>query len=364
MPTDPGPEPVEWGISFGRFGSDSSRDDPAGSTDSSGSKTAGRGSFGRSGTSSSGDGSAGSSGSSGSKKTGRGSFGRSGFPQSRSSAGRTAGGQKRARSGGRGGGSRRAPFDDPFSPVVGSSADAPDAGERSANFGFHPEWPDGAGHDAAGSGRAQEVHLDPSAEELPGRRRAGRSTRGRAAGRAPGTDGASPPGSDAPARSDEDWASEARSILLRQLALGARSRHQLDVKLTERAVPATVAAAVLDRFEEVQLIDDAEFARMWVRTRTAARSLSRSSLRRELADKGIETELAEDALLQISDEDEHERARDVVRRKLRSSTDLSDRAVRDKEVRRLVGVLARKGYSPGTAFSIVKDVIAEAGTDD
>jgi len=161
-------------------------------------------------------------------------------------------------------------------------------------------------------------------------------------------------------RSDEEWASEARAILLRQLALGPRSRHQLDRKLAERDVPSSVASALLNRFEEVQLIDDPEFARMWVRTRISAKALSRWSIRRELAQKGIDPDLAEDALLQISDEDEHDQARDVVRRKLRSSADLSDRAVRDKEVRRLVGVLARKGYNPGAAFTIVKDVIAEA----
>ncbi|MCU1632796.1 MAG: RecX family transcriptional regulator [Micrococcaceae bacterium] len=152
--------------------------------------------------------------------------------------------------------------------------------------------------------------------------------------------------------------------MLRQLALGARSRQQLNRKLAEREVPPAVAAALLDRFEEVQLIDDAEFARMWVRTRTAAKSLSRSSLRRELADKGIDTELAEDALQQISDEDELEQARDVVRRKRRGGADLSDRAERDKEIRRLVGVLARKGYNPGSAFSIVKDVLADAAASE
>jgi SOS response regulatory protein OraA/RecX len=165
-------------------------------------------------------------------------------------------------------------------------------------------------------------------------------------------------------RSEAEWESLARSVLLRQLALGPRSRYQLEKKLAERDVPAPVVVALLDRFEEVQLIDDAEFARMMVRTRTAAKSLSRASLRRELADKGIDAELTEDALLQITDEDEHAQAQDVVRRKLRSSADLSDGSVREKEVRRLVGVLARKGYNPGAAFSIVKQVLAEAGTQE
>lgn len=193
------------------------------------------------------------------------------------------------------------------------------------------------------------------------RRRPGSKAGSGAWSRADGDATRADPGLD---RSDEEWRSEARAILLRQLALGPRSRHQLDRKLAERDIPSSVASALLDRFEEVQLIDDAEFARMWVRTRTAAKALSRSSIRRELAEKGIDPDLAEDALLQISDEDEHDQARDAVRRKLRGSVDLSDRAVRDKEVRRLVGILLRKGYSPGAAFAIVKDVIAGAEAAD
>lgn len=203
-------------------------------------------------------------------------------------------------------------------------------------------------------------HGSESPESSDGRRSGGRSGGRPSRG---GRTGAGRPDAPVAEKSDEEWTSEARSVLLRQLALGARSRHQLDQKLAERSVPPAVAASLLDRFEEVQLIDDAEFARMWVRTRTAAKALSRSSLRRELAEKGIDGELAEDALLQLSDEDEHEQARDVVRRRLRRNADLSDRAVREKEVRRLVGILARKGYSPGTAFSLVKGVLAEADSD-
>lgn len=161
-------------------------------------------------------------------------------------------------------------------------------------------------------------------------------------------------------RTSDEWTSLGRSVLLRQLALGPRSRHQLERKLAEREVPPAVVSALLDRFEEVQLIDDAEFAMMWVRSRTALKALSRAALRRELADKGIDPELAEEALLQVTDDDERDQAHDMVRRRLRGSADLTDRAGRDREVRRLVGMLARKGYSPGAAFAIVKDVVAEA----
>ncbi|WP_434992677.1 regulatory protein RecX [Arthrobacter sp. Ld5] len=320
MASETGPDPAGWGTSYGRFGSDASGD-------------------------------SGASGSSERTRSARGGASRSAssFGRSASTRGRGA-----ARTRRRQGAADRASVDDPFGPVVGASADAPAAdapADDARPDGALPggALPDGALPDRAGAaGRGRRAR---------GGRTAG-ARRGRRGDAGPG-DGATA-AQDAPARSDEEWTSLARSVLLRQLALGARSRHQLDLKLTEKEVPPPIATALLDRFEEVHLIDDAEFARMWVRTRTAAKALSRSSLRRELAAKGIDAELAEDALLQLSDEDEDEQAREVVRRKLRRAADLSDRAVRDKEVRRLVGVLARKGYSPGTAFSIVKDVLAEA----
>lgn len=154
----------------------------------------------------------------------------------------------------------------------------------------------------------------------------------------------------------------ARAIVLRQLTLSPKSRHQLARKLAERNVPEGVAESVLDRFQEVHLIDDAEFASMWVRSRSETRKLAPAALRRELAEKGIDPETAESALSQISSDDEENAARSLVRRKLRSGVDLSDRGERDKHTRRLVSMLARKGYQPSMAFGIVKQVLDEAGT--
>jgi regulatory protein len=142
--------------------------------------------------------------------------------------------------------------------------------------------------------------------------------------------------------------------------MAPRSRRQLLTKLLERGVSEQVAAEILDRYEEVQLIDDAEFARMWVRSRAQTRSLARSAIKRELADKGITGDLAEDALSQRTDEDERAAAVDLVQRKLRPLADPGDRAAHDKQVRRLVSMLARKGYAPSLAFSIVKDVLDQA----
>lgn len=148
--------------------------------------------------------------------------------------------------------------------------------------------------------------------------------------------------------------------MLRQLTNSPKSRLQLARKLAERNVPGDVAGAVLDRFEEVRLIDDADFADMWVRSRSQSRKLAKGALRRELAEKGIDGDIAAGALEQLSDADEESAARELVERKLRGVTGLQDRAGRDKTTRRLASMLARKGYQPSQAFRIVAEVLHSA----
>ena len=70
-------------------------------------------------------------------------------------------------------------------------------------------------------------------------------------------------------------------------------------------------------------------------------------------------ELAAEALEQVSDEDEYVAARALARRRLQSSADLTDRAARDKQARRLVSMLARKGYSPSVGYRVVNEVIGD-----
>ncbi|MEY9775993.1 regulatory protein [Arthrobacter sp. MW3 TE3886] len=167
-------------------------------------------------------------------------------------------------------------------------------------------------------------------------------------------------GSPAEQDRDADPAAVARAIVLRQLTNSPKSRLQLARKLAERNVPGDVAEAVLDRFEEVRLVDDAEFADMWVRSRSQTRKLAKGALRRELADKGIDPETAAGALDQLSDADEETAARELVERKLRGFTGGEDRAERDKVTRRLASMLARKGYQPSLAFRVVGEVLDAA----
>ncbi|WP_206450487.1 regulatory protein RecX [Micrococcus sp. KRD026] len=156
----------------------------------------------------------------------------------------------------------------------------------------------------------------------------------------------------------------AREVVLRQLALGPRSRGQLERKLAERQAEPELIERVLDRFEEVRLVDDAAFAEVWVRSRHRSKGLARRALGHELQQKGVDREIAAEALEAIDGEDERAAALDLVRRRLRGRTvpggaSPEARAERDKVTRRLVGMLGRKGYGGGLAFAVVKEVLAE-----
>lgn len=159
------------------------------------------------------------------------------------------------------------------------------------------------------------------------------------------------------AKQPETEFTQAKNIVLNQLAASAKSRAQLQKKLADKEINPDVAEDVLQRFEDVKLINDEEFAQMYVRTRANVKKLSRNAIRRELKQKGVEGELAEVALEQRSDEDERADAHELVRKKIRPSMDFSDRSEKDKIMRRLVSMLARKGYPSGMAFSVVREEI-------
>ena len=129
--------------------------------------------------------------------------------------------------------------------------------------------------------------------------------------------------------------------------------------LAARDIPDDVAEAVLDRFTEVGLIDDAAFARAWVSSRQSGRGLARRALSAELRAKGVDAEVAAVAVEAVDDDDERETARRLVDRKVGAMRRL-DRAT---ATRRLMGMLARKGYSGGLAAAVVREALDADGAD-
>ncbi|MYT29454.1 MULTISPECIES: recombination regulator RecX [unclassified Streptomyces] len=206
------------------------------------------------------------------------------------------------------------------------------------------EWPDGAGfHGAAGDTENRSGRMGGAAPEDGAARRDSGGSR-------PSRAGSGPP------RTPEE---QARAICLRLLTGSPRTRRQLADALRERGIPDEAADEVLARFEDVGLIDDAAFADAWVESRHHGRGLARRALARELRTKGVDSAVIDQAVGRLDPEQEETTARELVDRKLRTTRGLD----RDKRLRRLAGMLARKGYPEGLALRVVRQALEEEGED-
>ena len=145
-------------------------------------------------------------------------------------------------------------------------------------------------------------------------------------------------------------------MCLRLLTARARTRAELEGQLTKRGYPEDVSAKVLDRLANVGLVDDVDFAEQWVRSRRVNAGKGKRALATELRNKGVDNEVITAALADIDAGVERQRAEQLVHDKLRrEKLDGDDDS---KVARRLVGMLARRGYPQSMAFDVVKVALA------
>lgn len=275
----------------------------------------------------------------------------------------------------------------PYAPAFGARSD--DEETRKSSTGR------GSGSKLFREGSSLNEELTPAEEALirgiaeeeaqdvgTGKRRAASngSPKGgsRARGSQPGTSrmgrASSPPEDNMPswkqkvraarAAEESDPYTRAKTIVYNQLAYSAKTRGQLRKKLQAEGFEADLIEPLLDKFEAAKLIDDAEYAQTFVAQKSRTKKLSRAALRRELAERGVRGEEAENALAQRTDEQEREDAAELVRKKLRPGMDFSNRAEKDRVTRRLLGMLARRGYSSSVSMSVIREELAAYGAED
>ncbi|MFJ2417728.1 recombination regulator RecX [Streptomyces brevispora] len=234
-----------------------------------------------------------------------------------------------------------------------------------AESGAGPSPESAAGHD---TGSDPESGLPYEPEAGSGYGRGGGRGRGSGSGfgegggrgsRSRSRSSGSPSSSRAEKGEPRDPVEEARNICLRLLTGTPRTRKQLADALRKREIPDEAAEEVLSRFEDVGLINDAAFADAWVESRHHGRGLARRALVRELRTKGVDAAVIDEAVGQLDPAQEEATARELVARKLRSTRGLD----RDKRLRRLAGMLARKGYGEGLALRVVRRALEEEGED-
>jgi len=159
-----------------------------------------------------------------------------------------------------------------------------------------------------------------------------------------------PPSTSEPSREEQ-----ARALCLRLLTARARTRAELAGQLAKRGYPDHVSTRVLDRLSDVGLVDDAGFAEQWVHSRRANAGKGKRALAAELHTKGVDSDVITSVLGGINPAAERGRAEQLVRTRLRREK-LSDDDARVS--RRLVAMLARRGFDQTMAYDVVSAELA------
>ena len=150
-------------------------------------------------------------------------------------------------------------------------------------------------------------------------------------------------------------ADAAKQVLLRRLSHAPRTRKELAKDLKDKDISDEVANVALDRFEEVGLINDQALASNYVSSQHERKGLGKNALRQQLRAKGVSDDVALEAISQISEDQEFQAAFALACKKIRSL----QRDDAKTQLRKIVGVLARKGYSSNLAFRVAKEVITD-----
>jgi regulatory protein len=159
-----------------------------------------------------------------------------------------------------------------------------------------------------------------------------------------------------PSTSEASREEQARALCLRLLTARARTRSELQGQLAKRGYPDEVNQRVLDRLARVGLVNDEAFAEQWVRSRRVNAGKGKRALAVELRNKGVDNDVITAALADIDAGAERQRAEQLVRDKLRRER-LAD-GDDTKVTRRLVGMLARRGYTQSMALDVVTSELA------
>jgi regulatory protein len=128
------------------------------------------------------------------------------------------------------------------------------------------------------------------------------------------------------------------------LAVRPRSRRELEQRLRQAGFEDADVADVLGRLEGVGLVDDQAFARDLAAHAFGDRRSGARAVRDALASKGV-TAATTAAVIEEFGGDEEGRALELAR----SRAARLDGVPREKAYARLVGLLARRGYTPGVA---------------
>lgn len=155
--------------------------------------------------------------------------------------------------------------------------------------------------------------------------------------------------------------SRAMYTAMWHLERSRKTEGQIRTVLTRKAFTDEYIDVVIEKLKELLLLNDESYAEDFTKDRS--RSKGRSAIKRDLAAKGVDRDLIDAALENVTDEDEETAARELAERKARS---IPHNLEKSAKMNRLVGMLARRGFGGGISFRIAREALeaVEAEQED
>lgn len=157
----------------------------------------------------------------------------------------------------------------------------------------------------------------------------------------------------------EERYKKAKEICFDLLAARPRTQEELRQALQRKGFDEQTCETLLGKLDRAGLVNDEEFAQLWVKSRHANQGLSRTALVAELRRKGVDGDIAAQAAGEVDRESEEQMARELVRKRLGSLGNVDEQTA----LRRLLGFLARKGYPQGLAYTVIREELREYGAE-
>lgn len=153
---------------------------------------------------------------------------------------------------------------------------------------------------------------------------------------------------------------EALNKAVAFLAVRARSIFEVRQKLLAKGYMERTLDMVLYKLEKEHIVDDEAFARDWARARTNCR-LGKIRILQELLHKGIDRELAEQALAELDEEEDSEKP--IHKLALKLLARVKNEPDARKAMRKVLSAMARRGFSYQESSEAVQTALAELGEE-
>lgn len=166
-----------------------------------------------------------------------------------------------------------------------------------------------------------------------------------------------------PVRDDERprLVKSAEGTVLWHLARRDMTVKQMRDKLKNKAMyPQDIIDAIIQKALDNNWLNDERYAENFTRSKQEYSKLGKRAIKMELMKKGIDSETASEAIVDIDSESEREQAMELVLKQLPKTQNLD----KQKRINRILGMLARKGYPSDIAYSVIREAMDAEIIDD